>query len=551
MGKLDQIRVSAKPGRHRRAKLVSEIGKILPPTTQVRTGDAQAREDAKGTDEFISFLRTSCSPSAIVALFVGAFVIANSLSITIAQRTRESRPCERSAHQAPGAAVLRRRRGVRHGRSFASVVGLFLGESSRLAKGLVLALRCRRVHASQQVGCLFQGPHHRRLAVSLGIIVSADRRAFFPALRATRVPPIAAVREGCLSCHRGRFARVRTPFCRVADSLVGFASPVDRGLFSPPTGRKVLPPPPLGALAGVRRASPCSRPRQSSGLLVGQPRAGPPPDRGVSPARSRATTRAATPSAPLRRRPALMIGLALVTLVATLAARDQRQTFPLAPSTTSSSATTRSPRRTTKLADLRSVAVEAAAHAPGVDVRGQRPHVATARVFGDTHFRHRSSTPWHWKDVDRDGLEARLSGRFLATLGDDGASFDDGYAERPQPVRRLEGARDCSVTGVTKDFYRQGHLRSSDVAARRSGHVTISGQAWDADNPQPKDLYSFLKMQGGGTPDANVAALEKTLEPFPNSKVQTREQFIDNQIRGSGARCLNISSTSSSRYRCS
>ena len=87
-GKLDQIRVAAKEGVRPR-QLVAEIKKILPPATQVRTGEAQATEDASDTNEFISFLRTFLLVFGGIALFVGAFVIANSLSITIAQRTRE------------------------------------------------------------------------------------------------------------------------------------------------------------------------------------------------------------------------------------------------------------------------------------------------------------------------------------------------------------------------------------------------------------------------------------------------------------------------------
>ena len=57
--------------------------------TQVRTGDEQAAEDATDTNEFISFLQKFLLAFGGIALFVGAFVIANSLSITIAQRTRE------------------------------------------------------------------------------------------------------------------------------------------------------------------------------------------------------------------------------------------------------------------------------------------------------------------------------------------------------------------------------------------------------------------------------------------------------------------------------
>ena len=45
-------------------------------------------------------------------------------------------------------------------------------------------------------------------------------------------------------------------------------------------------------------------------------------------------------------------------------------------------------------------------------------------------------------------------------------------------------------------------------------------------------------MQGGET-DANQAALERQLQPFPNAKVQTKQQFIDNQIAGLNA-ILNI-----------
>jgi ABC-type antimicrobial peptide transport system permease subunit len=38
-------------------------------------------------------------------------------------------------------------------------------------------------------------------------------------------------------------------------------------------------------------------------------------------------------------------------------------------------------------------------------------------------------------------------------------------------------------------------------------------------------------MEGGQT-DANRAALERRLEDFPNAKVQTRDEFVDNQISG-------------------
>ena len=45
-------------------------------------------------------------------------------------------------------------------------------------------------------------------------------------------------------------------------------------------------------------------------------------------------------------------------------------------------------------------------------------------------------------------------------------------------------------------------------------------------------------MKGGET-DANRAALEKQLADFPNAKVQTKQEFIDNQISGLNA-ILNV-----------
>ena len=88
VGKLDQIRAKAKPGVTP-GHLSAEIRAILPPGTQVKTGQAQAKSDAKDTESFLNFLQDFLLAFGAIALFVGAFVIANSLSITIRQRTRE------------------------------------------------------------------------------------------------------------------------------------------------------------------------------------------------------------------------------------------------------------------------------------------------------------------------------------------------------------------------------------------------------------------------------------------------------------------------------
>ena len=131
-GKLDQIRVSARSGVSP-DQLTAQIRAILPPGTQVKSGNSQAASDAKDTNSFISFLQTFLLSFAGVALFVGAFVIANSLSITIAQRTREFatlRTLGASRRQVLRSVILEALvMGV-----LASVVGLFVGLA--LGKGL-------------------------------------------------------------------------------------------------------------------------------------------------------------------------------------------------------------------------------------------------------------------------------------------------------------------------------------------------------------------------------------------------------------------------------
>jgi putative ABC transport system permease protein len=213
-GKLDEIAVAAKPGVSDE-ELVAAIEPILPAQTQVRTGRGQAREDAAETGEFISFLQKFLLAFGGVALFVGAFVIANSLSITIAQRTREFatlRTLGASRRQVLRSIVVEALvLGV-----LASIVGLFLG--LLLAKGLFRLFDAVGFTLPNS-GLVFE---NRTIVVSLlvGIVVTL-LASLRPAVRATRVPPIAAVREGA-TLPEGRFHRFRTPASALLAAL-GFA----------------------------------------------------------------------------------------------------------------------------------------------------------------------------------------------------------------------------------------------------------------------------------------------------------------------------------------
>ncbi|MDQ1457810.1 MAG: putative transport system permease protein, partial [Actinomycetota bacterium] len=227
-GRLDQIAIAKKPGVDQQA-LLRQVRGILPKTAQARTGTAQAQEDQKQTDSFISFLRDFLLAFGGIALFVGSFVIANSLSITIAQRTRElatMRTLGASRRQVLMSIVVEALvMGV-----LASVTGLFLGFG--LAK-LLFKLFDAVGFTLPNSGIIFSGSTVV-IALLAGIVVTL-LASLRPAIRATRVPPIAAVREGAI-VPQSRFARFRTVGSAVL-TVAGFAALL-WGLFGPHLGTK-------------------------------------------------------------------------------------------------------------------------------------------------------------------------------------------------------------------------------------------------------------------------------------------------------------------------
>ena len=71
------------------ATLRARIRAVLPRTLDVRTGTQEAAQQTSDLESQLGFLRTFLLIFAYVALFVGAFIIFNTFSITVAQRTRE------------------------------------------------------------------------------------------------------------------------------------------------------------------------------------------------------------------------------------------------------------------------------------------------------------------------------------------------------------------------------------------------------------------------------------------------------------------------------
>src|SRR5581483_7440982 len=187
-GELDAIDIAAKHGTSPQ-ELVREIQPLLPPSAQVKTSAQLAAQATKDTNGFLSIFNDFLLAFAGVALFVGIFVIANTLSITVTQRTRELATLRTlGAYKRQVRMSVLTVTGV-----IAAVSGLFLGLA--LAKGLNAVF----VHLGidlPQAGTVFAT---RTIVVSLvvGIVVTM-LAALWPAFRATRVAPVSAVREGAV-----------------------------------------------------------------------------------------------------------------------------------------------------------------------------------------------------------------------------------------------------------------------------------------------------------------------------------------------------------------
>jgi putative ABC transport system permease protein len=87
-GRYDSISVAAKHGTSS-AELVRAIKPLLPAGLEVKDSAKQAKADAKDLNDGMSMIRWVLLGFAGIALLVGGFVIFNTLSITVAQRTRE------------------------------------------------------------------------------------------------------------------------------------------------------------------------------------------------------------------------------------------------------------------------------------------------------------------------------------------------------------------------------------------------------------------------------------------------------------------------------
>ena len=170
-------------------ELAGQVREVLPAGLEAVTGDEAAESNAADLQEAIGFLETFLLVFAGVALVVGAFLIVNTFSILVAQRSRELallRALGASRRQVSVSVLVE-----------ALVLGV-LGGTLGLGLGILLAQALAALFA--QVGLDLSGQPlviaaRTPVAAYAVAVLVTTAAALVPALRTGRIAPVQALRD--------------------------------------------------------------------------------------------------------------------------------------------------------------------------------------------------------------------------------------------------------------------------------------------------------------------------------------------------------------------
>jgi putative ABC transport system permease protein len=490
-GRYDEILVGGPDSI--RAQLAAAL-----PQYKVQTAAEQDRFTLDGLKQFVGFIRVFLLVFGGVAVFVGAFTIQNSLSITVAQRSREL-----ALLRALGAT---RRQVLRSAVAEALAMGL-AGSIVGIAAGLGLAKLLTSIFASIGLDLPQTGTSLalRTVIVSLAVgLVVTLVAGLGPALRATRVSPVTAMREGA-ELPPGRIGRHATKIAvgvgALALAILGIA------LFAPGIDVEprlaMLAPGSLLLFVAVALASPRLVPPLAS--VLGRPAARLGGSAGVMARRNAMRNPGRTASTAA----ALMIGIALVVFSAVLG-NGMRE------SSTSGIADTVKADHVLVGQDgwseIDPAATKAAAGVPGVQVATGLVQ-DQAKAFGQK-LTVDGVEPAVTEVLDDDALRAVAPGRAVVTdkfADTHDLAEGDSLALTTPADKRLQ----VKVAAIS-------HPDKFNPLER--GEVTIARSDYDGAFLNDRERFAFINAG-----DASDRALEHALAPFADVKLQTKAEFQTDQ----------------------
>ncbi|MFI5099149.1 MAG: ABC transporter permease [Actinomycetes bacterium] len=460
---------------------------------KVQTGKAAADEQAKRITDGLQFFNVFLLVFAGIALVVGSFIILNTFTMLVAQRTREL-----ALLRAIGATRRQVTRSVLLEALAVGVVGATIG----LGLGVLLSSGLRGLFAALGIdlpaGPLVLAGRTVLAAYVVGIGVTLVA-AYLPARRASRVPPVAALRVD--ASPTARSLRMRTLLgCVVLavgllTAFAGLRSSGDRAPSLVGLGG-------LGVLVGAVVLSP-SISRHVIGWLAAPVRA------------SGATGKIAVDNA--RRNPrrtattasALMLGLALVSAIGVLGASTTASTDAVIDNVVRADFIASNP----SFLPLSPEVAQTLARTPGVGtvspVQALRVQIGGNRT-GLTAVDPATITAM----VDLAMVSGSVQG-----LGVDGLLVDDKTATTEHyrigsriPVTFETGPRVLTVQGV----YKSSGAFSGGVVS-----VTTARQV----GARNLDEVVYVRVAAGADPAKTRAAVDRAMAGFPNVKVQDQTEF--------------------------
>lgn len=485
------------------AELTERVGAVLPAAAEASTGAEQRRRYLDDVAEGLGFLNVALLAFAGVAVFVGAFIIQNTFRIIVAQRTKELallRAIGATGRQVVSMVVVE-----------ALLVGVVAsGIGVAAGVGLSYALR----FGMNALGFMIPGgpltllPRTVIVAMVVGVVVTLGS-AVLPAMRAARVPPMAALRDlephrGTRSLRRRALAGLTVAAVGVASLLVGLFADVSHKIVYVGSGSLVV-------FIGVAALAPLIARPLADGLGWSLPRLF-----GVAGKLARENTKR-QPRRTAATAAALMIGIALVVFVSILAAtikasvRDTvTETFPAVDLTFRSTNGVDSGAPETFTATF-------------TDELRRLPEIGTAsamrfgiaRIDGEvvdvTAIETDTITPLYDVKPSTGTVEVITDGGLLiaeATLRDRGWAVGDAV--------RVEFA----ATG-TETMVIEGTFPDADF-----GEYLIALPTYEANYPTDQDGLVLAGYAAGVDDGTGRAAVDRLAADYPAVSVQNRAEFI-------------------------
>ena len=511
-GKVNEIDVAAADGVAPESLATTISEKLGSGRYDVRTGEQTAAEDSGDIKEGFGFLGTALLVFAGVAVFVGAFLIFNTFSITVAQRAREFamlRTLGASSRQVMIAVLVE-----------AALVGL-LASLLGIAGGFGFVQLIKGLFELMGFGLPTSGltlePSTVLIAIAVGVLTTMVA-ALIPARRATRVAPLEALTESTGGTEGERSRSKRKAIIASIMLLAGVALLV-YGLFGTSDFESALPILGLGlvllfiglAMIGDRFVSPLA---SALGWPIEKLR-------GVTGRLARENAQR-QPARTASTAAALMIGVALVVFVGVFASSiraslgdtlDRQFVGDIAIVNTDGFSPI-SPRIAEEVADVDGVEIVSPTTLLPTEVGPDRDEVLLSGLdpatIGDV-----AKLDWE------EGSDATLSG-----LGPDDAIADKDYAEK----NSIEVGDELEITGPSGDVITvtvQGLTSRSRFIVEKLAIplATMRDELGASD-----DTTTFANFADDADPAAVRSEIDGLLsERFPNAEARSQEEFKEDR----------------------